>query len=113
MRHRWAYLPEQVHAQGGDLSGRNRAVSSRALQQYFGPQGELSGLVRLRAARRTGLRKRRKRLQVHVSDEAAYLWVRRRSASAITVVNEDREITKTMLNLYLVYVRAEFLFRAQ
>jgi len=90
MRHRWAYLPEQVHAQGGDLPGRDRAVSSRALQQYFGPQGELSGLVRLRAARRTGLRKRRKRLQVHVSDEAAYLRVRRNSASAITVTNEDR-----------------------
>lgn len=77
MRHRWAYLPEQVHAQGGDLPGRHRAVPSWAVQQYFGPQGELPSLVRLCAARRTGLRKRRKRLQVYVSDEAAHLRVRR------------------------------------
>lgn len=68
-----------MHAKGGDLPGRDRAVSPRAVQQYFGPQGELSGLVRLRAARWTGLRKRRKRLQVHVSDEAAHLRVRRDS----------------------------------
>lgn len=76
MRHRWAYLPEQVYAQGRDLPSRNRAVSSWALQQYFGSQGELPSLVRLRAARWTGLRKRWKRLQVHVSDEAAHLRVR-------------------------------------
>jgi len=75
MRHRWAYLPEQVHAEGGDLPGRDRAVSSRTVQQHFGPQGELPGLLRLCAARRTGLRKRRKRLQVHVSDETAHLRV--------------------------------------
>jgi len=80
MRHGWAYLLEQVHAEGGDLPGRHRAVSSRAVQQHFGSQGELSGLVRLCAARRTGLRKRWKRLQVHVSDETAHLRVSARSA---------------------------------
>lgn len=76
MRNGRPYLSEQVYAKSGDLQSRYRIVASGPLQQHLGAQGKLSSLVRFCTARRAHLRKRRQRLQIHVSNEVTHLRVR-------------------------------------
>lgn len=76
MWNRRPYLFEQVYAQSGDLQSRYRIVASGPLQQHFGAQRKLSCFMRFCTARRAHLRKRRQRLQIHVSNEVTHLRVR-------------------------------------